>query len=84
MQVGDLVALSAAGLKQDQNYMFKYAKYGMVVSINGHHDKPLYKIGWFMPRQYEALSRPTPLGRCRDGNHWRYEIKKLKKDKKNT
>ena len=84
MKVGDLVTLSAAGSKQDQNNMFVYAKYGMVVKIEGNDCKPLYKIDWFMSKKYEIFGRPTPLGRCRNGNHWRYEIKKLKKSKKNT
>ena len=85
MKVGDLVTLSATGKKQDQNWVTRTAKFGMIEEIIEHGDgtrhpnardctKPLIKVKWYYP---ETTARTTQY-HC----HWRYEIKKLKAQSK--
>ena len=87
MKVGDLVTLSAAGSGQDQNMIANYATFGMIMKIKdeGQHgknlnttyacSKPLIEVKWFFSKKRFS---------DRKQHHWRYEIKKLKKNKKNT
>ena len=80
MKVGDLVTLSAAGSKQEQNWIPKLTKFGMVLAIkNPQCGKPLFMVDWFVSKKDQYL-----WGAARRQGHWRYEIKKLKKSNKNT
>tara|TARA_R110002020_G_C15901512_1_gene741020 strand:+ start:251 stop:505 length:255 start_codon:yes stop_codon:yes gene_type:complete len=76
MKVGDLVTLSAAGSKQEQNWIAKRTKFGMVLKIKQStpSHKPLFMVDWFVPKDMQYL-----WGATRRQGHWRYEIKKLKK-----
>ena len=69
MKVGDLVCLSAAGKKLQQNYLWdKDGGYGLLTGIT-NLPQPVYKVRIF----------------GKDGKYWmvqhfyRYEIKKFKK-----
>jgi hypothetical protein len=82
MKVGDLVTLSAAGSKQQQNWIPKLTKFGMVVEAKGawpSNSKTLFIVDWFVSKKDQYL-----WGSARRQGHWRYEIKKLKKSNKNT
>ena len=83
MQIGDLVTLSTTGKKQDQNWVTRTAKFGMIEEIieggtrhpsTRNCTKPLIKVKWYYP---DTSSRTTQY-HC----HWRYEIKKLKAQSK--
>ena len=75
MKVGDLVTLSTAGSKQNQNWQPKRTKFGIVLEIkNPHCAKPLFMVDWFVPKDLQYL-----WGSALKRGHWRYEIKKLKK-----
>ena len=78
MKVGDLVTLSAAGSKQQQNWQPKRTKFGIVLEIKNNSlneiKKPLFMVDWFVPKDMQYL-----WGSALKRGHWRYEIKKLKK-----
>ena len=85
MKVGDLVTLSAAGSGQEQNMIANYATFGMIMKIKEgsisfkttyNCKKPLIEVKWFFSPKKRFSDRKQ--------HHWRYEIKKLKKNKKNT
>tara|TARA_A100001515_G_scaffold144124_2_gene147246 strand:- start:471 stop:737 length:267 start_codon:yes stop_codon:yes gene_type:complete len=88
MKVGDLVTLSAAGSGQEQNMIANYATFGMIMKIKDEGcyskcfkttyncKKPLIEVKWFFSPKKRFSDRKQ--------HHWRYEIKKLKKNKKNT
>lgn len=80
MKVGDLVTLSAAGSKLDQNHIAKLAKFGIVMKLHGHHYRQVFKIDWILPEEVKVFGRRTPLGKVFFQSHLRYEIKKLKKN----
>jgi hypothetical protein len=80
MKVGDLVTLSTAGSKQQQNWKPKRTKFGMVVEAKGtwpSNSKPLFIVDWFVPKDMQYL-----WGSTHRQGHWRYEIKKFKKSNK--
>lgn len=79
MQLGDLVTLSAAGRKLQNNWRQREgAEFGIIVKVYDParlDNRPLYHIRWFWLKNfsdpYFMNSRPT----C----HHRYELKRLKK-----
>ena len=83
MKVGDLVTLSAAGSRQDQNWVMReYSTFGIIVAIqmniNLEPAQPsLYKIKWYWKQDCS-----NPVIHERAVHHWRYEIKKFKKSNK--
>ena len=77
MKIGDLVTLSAAGSKQEQNWIPKRTKFGMLLAIKPQSGKPLFMVDWFVSKKDQYL-----WGSARRQGHWRYEIKKLKKSTK--
>jgi len=82
MKVGDLVTLSAAGSKQEQNWIAKRTKFGIVLEIKNtsfNSARPLFMIDWFVSKKDQYL-----WGATRRQGRWRYEIKKLKKSNKKT
>ena len=82
MKVGDLVTLSAAGSKQEQNWIANRTKFGIVLEIKNasfNSARPLFMIDWFVSKKDQYL-----WGATRRQGHWRYEIKKLKKSNKKT
>ena len=62
MKVGDLVTLSAAGSRQDQNWVMReYSTFGIIVAIqmniNLETAQPsLYKIKWYWKRQHHTMA----------------------------
>ena len=64
MQIGDLVELSSAGSKAQQNSEV-YGYWGMIVEITGNNHP--YRIDWFRP---DGTTKKVPMAR--------YEIKKLR------
>jgi len=65
MQIGDLVELSAAGNKANQNSEV-YGQWGMIMKIDKNRTHP-YSIAWYRPN---GSSHRCPMAR--------YEIKKLR------
>ena len=83
MKVGDLVTLSAAGRKQNQNGLVKQiSDFGIVVRIDSHmereftEEKPFYRVNWFIRSGVVSPHYSRLLSKY---GHWRYEIKKYKK-----
>jgi|TARA_R110000868_G_scaffold63166_2_gene190365 hypothetical protein len=81
MKIGDLVTLSAAGKKQNQNGLVKQiSNFGIVVRIDNHGDsteaKPFYRVNWFIQSGIVSPHYSRLLSKY---GHWRYEIKKYKK-----
>ena len=78
MKVGDLVTLSAAGSRQDQNWVMReYSTFGIIVAIQMNIQPSLYKIKWYWKQDCSS-----PVIHERAVHHWRYEIKKFKKSNK--
>tara|TARA_R110000787_G_scaffold219663_1_gene328369 strand:+ start:149 stop:442 length:294 start_codon:yes stop_codon:yes gene_type:complete len=80
MKVGDLVTLSAAGSRQDQNWIMReYSTFGIIVAIQENIilddvQPSLYKVKW-----YWKQGVPHPVIHYNLIHHWRYELKKYKK-----
>ena len=71
MQVGDLVELSSAGSKNQQN-MAVYGKIGLLVQIN--KDQYPYIVEWYgVERNFNNGNNPTSVLPCK-----RYELKKVR------
>ena len=74
MQVGDLVELSSAGSKNQQN-MSVYGKIGMIVEYNPHSHYP-YAVEWYGVENRIDWKGVQGVLPCK-----RYEIKKVKAKK---
>ena len=78
MQVGDLVELSSAGRKSQQNWAVK-DRFGMLIEINLREAYP-YKVEWYGAPCRTTFGRQTGL---RNGTLpcKRYELKKWRTKK---
>ena len=74
MQVGDLVELSSAGRKSQQN-MAVFGKFGMIIEVNHRAQYP-YSVEWYGTEQridYKGVQGVLP---CK-----RYELKLMRAKK---
>lgn len=78
MKIGDLVALSAKGKSQDQNWRPNYySSFGIIVDTDTASGSLLFTVQWF-PRK----DRNTAFDKAHlKLGHWRYELKHHKKPK---
>tara|TARA_Y100000389_G_C16957004_1_gene269229 strand:+ start:236 stop:481 length:246 start_codon:yes stop_codon:yes gene_type:complete len=78
MKIGDLVALSAKGKSQDQNWRPNYfSAFGIIVDTNTASGSLLFTVQWF-PRKDRNTSFDKAHLKLK---HWRYELKHHKKPK---
>ena len=79
MKIGDLVALSAKGKSQDQNWRPNYySSFGIIVGTDTASGSLLFTVQWYPWNKSETSAfdkAHLKLG------HWRYELKHYKKPK---
>ena len=70
MKIGDLVALSAKGKSQDQNWKPNYySSFGIVVGTQNGSVDPLFVVQWFAKKNRTITNANLVFRHCR------YELK---------